>query len=145
MCTHTATESSYCLCDLINFALFVFPSIWNARSLDYQFFLFFHNVLHHKVRKVKDLSFWKKFRIFYGFGKSLIHLDILFYFSTKVPMVFWLFTKTRCLGKIWFLSYCPKTSRQIKMQDSLCYNISQTIGGMKLKFWMLVGCFRLVW
>ena len=44
---------------------------------------------------------------------------ICFCFGTKVLMVFELFAKTTCLGKIWFLSYGPKTSKPIRMQGSL--------------------------
>ena len=41
--------------------MFIFPSIWNASSLDYQFFSdFFHEVRHPKVRKVTDPGFWIK-------------------------------------------------------------------------------------
>ena len=45
-----------------------------------------------------------------------------------------MFTKTTCLGKIWILSYGPKTSRPIRMQDSLNCSVLQTIWGMKLNF-----------
>ena len=34
--------------------------------------------------------------------------------------------KTAFLGKICFLSYCSKTSKPIRMYDSLSFNISQT-------------------
>ena len=83
-----------------------------------------HKVSHHKVRKLMGPSFWKKFRlawlggfkrsqskVFRVFAKILIHLDMLFYFSTKAPMFFWRIAKTICLQKIWFLSYDPKTSK----------------------------------
>ena len=38
-----------------------------------------------------------------------------------------------CFRKIWFLSCGPITSRQIRMQGSLNYNISQT-RGVKMNF-----------
>ena len=45
----------------ISFALFFFPSVCNARSLDHQFFLIFlHNVRHHKKSKTIDPVFFKK-------------------------------------------------------------------------------------
>ena len=44
---------------------------------------------------------------------------MLFWFNKKVPKVFSHFARTTCLEKIWFLSYGPKTSRPIRMQDSL--------------------------
>ena len=44
---------------------------------------------------------------------------MLFCFNKKVPKVFSLFARTTCLEKIGFLSYGPKTSRPIRMQDSL--------------------------
>ena len=44
---------------------------------------------------------------------------MLFCFKMKVPMMINLFAKTICLGKIWFLSYDPKTSKAIRMQGSL--------------------------
>ena len=56
------------------------------------FLIFYHEVRHHKVRKVMDLGFWKKVLVgsvgsksppawgFQGFGKNLIHsnLNVLF-------------------------------------------------------------------
>ena len=46
----------------INFALFLFPFVCNARSPDHQLFLIFsHEVLHHKGRKVTRPNFEKKF------------------------------------------------------------------------------------
>ena len=51
-------------------------------------------------------------------------------------MVFYLSTETTCIGKIWFLSYNPKTSRPIRIQDSLNFGISETSWGMKLNFCM---------
>ena len=44
--------------------------------------------------------------------------------------------KTNRLGKMSFLSYGPKISRPIRMQDSLNCNISQISWDMKLNFWM---------
>ena len=48
--------------------------------------------------------------------------------------VFYLFAKSKYLRKICFLSYGPKTSRPIRMQDSLNCNISKTSSGMKFDF-----------
>ena len=113
------------------------------------FYIFFpRKVSHHKVRKVCSQFFKKtsdrlgleglkspKVR-FLGFWKNLIHLDMIFWLSTKVPMFFWLFAKTTCLQKILFLIYGPKTWKQIRLQDSLNCNISQRTWGMKLNFWI---------
>ena len=109
--TPTPARMSY----KFSFVRLSIQSVCNARSLDHQLFLyFFHKVLHHKVRKVADPRFWKKkgldwlgFEVskslkngpnkrFLGFWENLIHLDV-FYFSTKVRMIFWLFAKTTCL------------------------------------------------
>ena len=54
----------------------------------------------------------------------------------KVPMFFCTFCKNSMFPKIWFLNYGPKTSKQIRMQDSLNHNISQKTWGMKLNFWI---------
>ena len=51
------------------------------------------------------------------------------------------FCKIACLDKIWLLS-CPKTSRPIRMQDSLNYNNSQTSWDMKLNFCMWLDVHR---
>ena len=103
----------------INLVLFAFPSVCNARSLDNQFFLFFsHDVSHNKVIKVIDPSFWKKVQIllaledlkspkngpkikFSGIWQKSYPFRYTFHFSTKVPMVFWLFAKTS-FWTIWF-------------------------------------------
>ena len=46
----------------INLALFIFPSVCNARSLCHQFFsIFFHKVRQRKVKKFQILVFEKKF------------------------------------------------------------------------------------
>ena len=45
----------------------------------------------------------------------------------NVLIIFQLSTKTTCLGKIWLLSYDPKTCKPIGMQDCLNYSILQTI------------------
>ena len=48
----------------MNLVLFVFRSVCNQISLNFQgffcFFFFFHKVRHSKVRKVTDSGFWKK-------------------------------------------------------------------------------------
>ena len=59
-----------------------------------------------------------------------------FFFSMIVQMTFQLFAKAKYLEEIWFLSYGRKTSRPIRMQDFLNYNISQISWGMKFIFWM---------
>ena len=64
------------------------------------------------------------------FNKILIHSYVL------------LLPRTICLGKNGFMSYGPKTSWLITMQDSLKYNISQTSWGMKLKFCILLNIYR---
>ena len=44
-----------------NLALFIFPSACNSRAPDHQFFLIsFHEVKHHKIRKLVDPIFGKK-------------------------------------------------------------------------------------
>ena len=65
----------------------------------------------------------------------------IFYLNMKVLLVSWLFPKIACLDKIWLLS-CPKTSRPIRMQDSLNYNNSQTSWDMKLNFCMWLDVHR---
>ena len=59
------------------------------------------------------------------------------------------------LSNIWFLSYVPKTAKQIRMQDSLTHNISQNnlryeiefldmIKGPRKHEILLFGCFKWV-
>ena len=44
--------------------------------------------------------------------------------------------KQNVCKKIWFLSYGPKTSKQIRIEGSLNYNLSHETGDMKLNFCM---------
>ena len=83
---------------------FDFPSICNARSLDHKFFqLFFHKVRHQKMRKVADLSFWRKVQMgseaskspkyesLGALAKNFIQSDIYFflqYESVKSLLIF---------------------------------------------------------
>ena len=53
-----------------------------------------------------------------------------------------LLTFTKCLGKIWILSYGPKISRSIRMWDSLNHSVSQTSSDMKLDFCMWLDMHR---
>ena len=135
---------------------FVFLSVCNARCPDQQLFLiFFHEVKYYKLRKVR---FWKKTsdglwglkkslkwikmaekvlkRTFLSFWGKKFHSYMHLFFSMIVPMTFQLFAKAKYLEEIWFLSYGRKTSRPIRMQDFLNYNISQISWGMKFIFWM---------
>ena len=57
-----------------------------------------------------------------------------FYLNMKVPTVFWLIWEI-----IWFLRYGPKTSRRIRIQDSLNYNFPQTSLSMQLISCMLLS------
>ena len=59
-----------------------------------------------------------------------------FYLNMNVVTVFKLSAKTTCLENIWFLRYGPKTSRRIRMQDSLNFNFSQTSLSRKVIFYM---------
>ena len=43
---------------------------------------------------------------------------MLFYLSAKMAKFFYFFAKAKCLQKIWFMSYSPKISKQITIQDS---------------------------
>ena len=63
-------------------------------------------------------------------------LSVHLYFFTWLWKYYWhsnFLEKTTCLGKIWFLSYSPETSRPIRN-----YNISQTSWSMKLNFCLCV-------
>ena len=146
---HTATESLHHLCIAkiswtpalagVSYQFgFNHFSIWLQCKISGSsvFSVFFpHKVSHHKVRKV-----WSKFLKkasdapclvglkspklrFLGFWQKSYPFRYAF-FSTKVPMFFWLFAKTTCLEKTWFLIYGPKTWKQIRMQNFLKYNIS---------------------
>ena len=64
------------------------------------------------------------------------------YLNMKLLMVFQHSARTICLGKNGLMSYGPKASWLIIMQDSLKYNISQTSWGMKLKFCILLDIYR---
>ena len=109
------------------------------------FYFFFRKVRYHKVT---NSSFWKQIQMGSKSSKSPkngpkisflgshIHFYIRFCFSKKFLMVFQLFVKRRCLGKILFLVYGPKTSRSIRTQDSYNCNISQISWGIKLNFCM---------
>ena len=81
-------------------------------------------------RKVMEPNFWKKALTghwgsrslkyypemkFSGFKKNPIHSRVHFYLIVKSLMIFHLFIKTSCLGKILFLNYGSKTSRPSKM------------------------------
>ena len=77
-----------------------------------------------------------KIRFFGFWQKSSLFIFFVFYLVMKVLLVFQLSTKTACLGKIWFLRYGLKTSRPIRMQDSLNCNISQTSWDLNLSFCM---------
>ena len=135
------------------FGSFVFLSVFNARSLHHQVFLiFFHNVRHHKVRRMMNPSFWKKvqmglkgsksckngqkMRFLRFFQKSYPFRYVSFCFSTKSTNVVLTFCKKTCLEKIWFSSYGPSTLRTIRMQNFLNYNIAQKSWSIKLNFRM---------
>ena len=75
-----------------------------------------------------------KMRFFGFWQKSSPFIFFVFYLVMKVLLVFQLSTKAACLGKIWFLRYVFKTSRPIRMQDSLNCNISQTSWDLNLSF-----------
>ena len=60
---------------------------------------------------MRFLGFFQKF---YPFRYSFLHQ----YKSTNSLLTF---CKSNVFGKIWFLRYCPKTSRPIRMQDSLSH------------------------
>ena len=137
------------------------------------FLIFFHNVRNHRVRVpvsdgsqflkkgsnglggARKFQKWPQQEVFRVLTKIFFIRMCFFYFNMQVPMVFWLFAKTTCLGKIWFFSYGSKTSRPLRMQNSLNYNISKMSWGMKLNFcskWLdihgsdnWVGCFKWVW
>lgn len=58
---------------------------------------------------------------------------LLKYESTNIPLTF----RKNCMSmKIWFLNVIPKTSRSIRIYESLNRNISQTSCGMNLHFCM---------
>ena len=61
-----------------------------------------------------------KNEVFRVLAKNLIHSDIYdFFFQHGSVNGLLNFGKTASFGKIWFLTYDPKTSRAIRMQDSL--------------------------
>ena len=62
-----------------------------------------------------------------------------FYLNMKVLTIFYLSAETKCLGKIHFLSYGPKTSWPIIMQDSLNCNISQKVNYNNYFKWVWSG------
>ena len=96
--------------------------------------------------KSEEVGFLKKRHIGSGGLKMAqkLHFDkSIFHSYVKVLMVLKLYAKTIWLRKIWFLSYAPKTSRLIRVQDSLNYNISQTcwwIGIFVCNYTSLSGC-----
>ena len=106
-----------------------------------------------KTRKAAKPNFWKKkvpssqegpkspkngwkMRFFGFWQKSSPFIFFVFYLIMKVLLVFQRSAKTTCLGKFWFLRYGLKTSRPIRMQDSLNCNISQRSWDLNLSFCM---------
>ena len=163
---HTATESLYCLCGAkigwtptlagvsYQFCFIRFSICLQCKiSWSSVFSTFFpHNVSHHKVRKF-DPSLWEKSsdRLdleglktpkvrFLGFSRKSYPFRYAFLLQHERVYVFMTFCKNNMFTKIWFLSYGPKTWKQIRMQDSLNYNISQKTWGVKLNFllWLKV-------
>ena len=103
----------------------------------------------HKVRKgVEPNFFWKSIDRSVGLKKSQIfpRYEVLVVWQKSNPFMctFLLeckstndlstFHKTKCFGKIWFLSYGSKTSRSTRMQGSLNYDILQKSCVVKLVF-----------
>ena len=58
-----------------------------------------------------------------------------YYFFALNDALYWLYENCS-LGKICFLSYRPKCSSQIRLQDFLNFNISKTIWGIMFFFCM---------
>ena len=135
------------------FLWFVRPSVFSQRQISelaHQFSIIFCMTLQsHKLKNVMDCDFWEKIGTVkdlkmarkwdsWVFYRNPIYLHTLFkiqYESTNCLVAF-------CENHIFYWeksgssSYCPKTSRLIRMQDSLNYNVSQMSWVMKMNSFM---------
>ena len=94
-----------------------------------------------KVRYLDQPIFYRRawlggLKKFLGFWKKFYPFRFAFLLQYESANAFFIFAKTTCSQKIWFLRYGPKTSKQIWMENSLNYNISQKTWRMRLIFWI---------
>ena len=123
-------------------------------ELAHQIFLIFLMKLEsHEVSPITKPDFWKKFPSGQESPKSpqsgpKMRFLGLWEKSNSLICTFLLEYKyinglvTKYQGKIWFLTYSPKTSRPIRIQDSLNNIISHTSWYMKLNICMWLDIHR---
>ena len=135
---HTATEIPKHLCCAKTSWTPALPEVFVFPSFLF-FWFFFHKVGHHQSKKSDGFWFSKKIQTGSEVLKSPKNdpkIRFLWFWQKSYPFryAFLLhyesanglstFGMTTCLGRIWYLSYGPKTSRPIRMQDVFNSQIS---------------------